>query len=56
MEDLSEEKRYDNLEKGFMAGSEPFTKSAPAKPPSSSLSNPRGGDVRVAAPARNVAV
>ena len=56
MEDLGEEKGYDNLEQMFTAESEPFTKSAPPKPPSHSFNTPRGGDIRVAEPARNVAV
>ena len=56
MEDLGEEKDYDNLEKGVITGSQPFTDSAPVKLPSHSFNTPRGGDIRVAEPARNVAV
>ena len=56
MEDLGEEKGYDNLEKGVITGSQPFTDSALVKLPSHSFNTPRGGDIRVAEPARNVAV
>ena len=56
MENLSDEKGYDHLEKVVMAGNESFTESAPAKPPSHIFNTPRGGDIRVAEPARKVAV